>query len=97
MAENGTTPTLTEEEQQKAGYIVSYIKSLAAIEEAMEPFKDHKRDLRKEYDDQGWLSKDEQRVAVRAWRMVEKDQCIEELTDYYEQIRKYLRKSPNLI
>ena len=88
---------LTEEEAQKAGYIDAYIKSLAAIEDAMEPFKDQKRDLRKEYDDQGWLSKDEQRVAVRAWRMVQKDDCIEELTDYYDQIRRYLRKGTNLV
>ena len=82
---------MNKEEAEKAKHIDSYIKSLAAIEDAMEPFKDQKRDLRQEFDDNGWLSKDEQRVAVRAWRMVQKDDCIHELTDYYEQVRKYLR------
>ena len=83
---------MTKEEQEKAKYIDSYIKSDAAIEEAIEPYKDQKRDLRSEYDEQGWLSKDEQKMAVRAWRMVQKEECIHELTDYFDRISKYLKR-----
>ena len=85
--------SMTKEEQEKAKYIVQYIKSVAAIEQAIEPYKDQKRDLRAEYDEQGWLSKDEQRMAIRAWRMVQKEECIHELTDYFDRISKYLKKS----
>ena len=83
---------MTKEEQEKAKYIDSYIKSVAAIEEAIEPYKDQKRDLRSEYDEQGWLSKDEQKMAVRAWRMVQKEECIHELTDYFDRISKSLKR-----
>jgi len=83
---------MTKEEQETAKYIDSYIKSVAAIEEAIEPYKDQKRDLRSEYDEQGWLSKDEQKMAVRAWRMVQKEECIHELTDYFDRISKYLKR-----
>ena len=83
---------MTKEEQEKAKYIDSYIKSVAAIEDAMEPYKAQKRDLRAEYDEQGWLSKDEQKMAIRAWRMVQKEECIHELTDYFERISKYLKR-----
>jgi len=83
---------MTKEEQEKAKYIDSYIKSLAALESAMEPYKDQKRDLRAEYDEQGWLSKDEQRMAIRAWRMVQKEECIHELSDYFDRISKYLKR-----
>ena len=84
---------MTKEEQEKAKYIDQYIKSVAAIEQAIEPYKDQKRDLRAEYDEQGWLSKDEQRMAIRARRMVQKEECIHELTDYFDRISKYLKKS----
>ena len=83
---------MTKEEQEKAKYNESYIKSVAAIEDAMEPYKDQKRDLRSEYDEQGWLSKDEQKMAIRAWRMVQKEECIHELTDYFDRISKYLKR-----
>ena len=44
---NNTDTIDTDEETiQKEGYIENYIKSLAAIEESMEPFKEQKRALR---------------------------------------------------
>ena len=35
----------------KEEHVKNYIKSFAAIEEAIEPFKDQKRDLRSSYDE----------------------------------------------
>ena len=80
------------EETEKERHITEYIRSLKTIEDAMEPYKDQKRDLRAEYDEQGCLSKDEQKMAIRAWRMVQKEECIHELTDYFERISKYLKR-----
>ena len=42
-------------ELTKEDYIVNYIKSLATIEEAMIPYRDQRKDLRKSYVDNGWL------------------------------------------
>jgi hypothetical protein len=36
-------------------YVVEYIKALKAVEDEMEPYKEHKRDLRKNYVQNGWL------------------------------------------
>ncbi len=47
-------------------YMVEYIKALKAVEDEMEPYKEHKRDLRKNYVQSCWLAKDELRQAVRA-------------------------------
>ena len=63
-------------------YIENYIKSVAALEEAQEPFKEQRRDLRKEYEDNGWLSKEQQRVAVKAYRLIKDEEDIEQLLDY---------------
>ena len=46
-------------DKDKETHMKEYITSIKALEDAMEPFKEQKRELRKEYDDNGWLNKDE--------------------------------------
>ena len=67
-------------------YIENYIKSVAALEEAQEPFKEQRRELRKEYEDNGWLSKDQQRLAVKAYRLIKDEEDMEQLLDFYEKV-----------
>ena len=55
--------------QERKRYVKEYIRSLAAIEEAMEPYKDQKRDLRTEFKENNWLSTDEISAAVKAYRL----------------------------
>jgi|TARA_R110002020_G_scaffold198348_2_gene399564 hypothetical protein len=69
-------------------YVVEYIKAFKAIEDEMEPYKEHKRDLRKNYVQNGWLTKDELRQAVRAYRMLKNGDNIDQFTDYYDNISK---------
>jgi len=72
----------------KEEYVVEYIKALQAIEEEMEPYKEHKRDLRANYAKNGWLSPDEMRQAVRAYRMLRKGDDIDQFTNYFEELTK---------
>lgn len=72
-------------------YIESYIKSVAALEEAQEPFKEQRRELRKEYEDNGWLSKDQQRLAVKAYRLIKNEEDMEQLLDFYEKVASIRR------
>ena len=67
-------------------HIENYIKSVSALEEAQEPFKEQRRDLRKEYEDNGWLSKDQQRLAVKAYRLIKDEEDMEQLLDFYEKV-----------
>ena len=69
-------------------YVVEYIKAFKAVEDEMEPYKEHKRDLRKSYVQNGWLSKDEMRQAVRAYRMLTKGDDIDQFTEYYDKLSK---------
>ena len=69
-------------------YIVEFIKAFKAVEDEMEPYKEHKRDLRKNYVQNGWLSKDELRQAVRAYRMLQKGDDITQFTEYFNQLNK---------
>ena len=74
-------------DQNKEDYVVDFIKAFKAIEE-MEPYKEHKRDLRKNYVQNGWLTGNELRQAVRAYRMLAKDDDIDQFTNYFEEIKK---------
>ena len=69
--------------EEKKRYVKEYIRSLNAIEDAMEPFKEQKRDLRKESRDNGWLNTDEIRAAVKAYRLFKGKFNIDEVVENY--------------
>ncbi|MCW3976297.1 MAG: hypothetical protein NWE77_00010 [Candidatus Bathyarchaeota archaeon] len=74
--------------QTKDQYIESYIKSLAAVENEMEPYKEHKRELKASYVENGWLTKEEISMAVKAYRLIKGEVDFEQLRDFYEQVSK---------
>jgi hypothetical protein len=76
------------EEQQKEHYVVNYLKSLIAIEHAIEPYKEQKKDLRKEYMENGWLTRGEIWATVKAYRLYERDADIDDLNDMFEIVEK---------
>ena len=55
--------------EQKKQYVKEYIRSLKAIEDAMAPYKEQRRELRSEFKENGWLNIDEIRAAVKAYRL----------------------------
>ena len=75
-------------EEQKEEHILNYIQSLAAIEDAMEPFKEQKRALKGNYVENGWLDKDEISMAVKAFRMIKNNVDPEQLMDFYTTVKK---------
>ena len=72
--------------EEKKRYVMEYIRSLVAIEEAMEPYKEQKRELRTEYREQGWLNTDEIRAAVKAYRLFMGKIDIDEVYDNYKAL-----------
>ena len=74
--------------QKKEEHITNYIKALVAVEEEMEPFKEHRRDLKKNYIDNEWLSRDEISLAVKAYRLMKDDIDMEQLMDFYDRVSK---------
>ena len=72
--------------EEKKRYVKEYIRSLAAIEEAMEPYKDQRRDLRSEYRENSWLNTDEIRAAVKAYRLYKGKFNIDEVVENFEMI-----------
>jgi hypothetical protein len=76
---------------EKAEKMVEFIRSLRAIEDAIEPYAEQKRELRKEYKEEGWLTGDEISMTVKAYRMMKSDIDMDELVDTYNSIRRLTR------
>tara|TARA_R110000851_G_scaffold65273_4_gene148288 strand:- start:1895 stop:2152 length:258 start_codon:yes stop_codon:yes gene_type:complete len=74
----------TNEERKR--YVKEYIRSLVAIEDAMEPYKEQKRDLRVEFKENGWLNTDEIRAAVKAYRLFRGKINIDEVVENFNMI-----------
>ena len=69
---------------ERKRYVKEYIRSLAAIEEAMEPYKEQKRDLRTEFKENNWLSTDEISAAVKAYRLFKGKVNIDEVVENFQ-------------
>ena len=77
-----------EDKVPKEERIVNYIKSVAAIDEALEPFKEQKKELKSNYVENGWLDKDEIKLAMKAYRMIKDETDWEHLTDLYSVVKR---------
>jgi len=72
---------------EKQEHVVNYIKALKAVEDEMEPFKDHKRDLKANYIENQWLTKEEISMAVKAYRLMKTEVDFDELMEYYDKLK----------
>ena len=72
----------------KDEHIVNFIKAFVAIEQEMEPLKEHLRDLRSSYSENDWLSKEDMRMAVKVYRMLKSGDELEMITDYFNHLKQ---------
>ena len=75
-------------EVSKENYVVNYLKSMLAIEEAIEPYKEQKKELRTEFIENGWLTKDEIWSAVKAYRLYQGGADMDDLNDMFDAIER---------
>jgi hypothetical protein len=73
------------DETAKAVHITEYIKSLSAIEDCIRPYQDQRRDLARNYVNNKWLSKEEIRLAKKAYRLMSDDIDFEQLGAFYDR------------
>ena len=80
--------TTNNNDKSKKEHVVELIKSFDTNERAMEPFKEQRKDLRESYCENGWLSKEERRLAVKAYRLYKSETDMEILTDYVNKCQR---------
>lgn len=77
----------TESKSDKSEKMIEYIKSLKAIENEIEPYMESKRELRKDFVQKGWLEKEDISIITKAYRMLKKEEDLDELIDAYNTLR----------
>ena len=73
---------------QTENYVVNYLKSMLAIEEAIEPYKEQKKELRTEFIENGWLTKEQIWSAVKAYRLYQTGADMDDLNDMFDAIER---------
>ncbi len=71
-------------ESTKKERAIDYIKSIYALDQAIEPYQSQKKELRKSYVSNGWLDAEEIKSAMRVYRILKIDADFEQLADFYE-------------
>ena len=79
------------ETEKKEDALVMYVKSLATIESAMEPFKEQRKGLRASYIENGRLSREEINMATKCYRMLKKNEDIDDLVEVFKTISKKVK------
>lgn len=72
----------TDNRQQK---MAEYIQSLAAIEDCMRPYRESRKELRKNFIENAWLDKDEISLA-KAFRMWEQQIDFDDFAKIFEAV-----------
>ena len=76
-----------QDEKSKEEHMADYLESMKALEDAMEPYKEQKRELKAEYVEEGWLTKQDISLAVKAYRLAKSDTDMSELIDMVQSLR----------
>ena len=71
----------------KDEHIVNFVKVLSEIDKAMEPFREHRSDMKKSYQENKWLSKEDMTLAARAYRSLKNDEDLEEVLEYVNKLK----------
>jgi len=89
---NATAPievvAKADDAKTKEEHMADYLTSMKALEDAMEPFKDQKRDLKQNYVENGWLTKQDISLAVIAYRLAKDDTDMSALIDMVEALKE---------
>jgi hypothetical protein len=85
---NGTVENIEVEVKSTEERMKDFIKSLNTIEECIQPYKDQRKDLKKEYIDNGWIEKDQMKLLIKALRLIKDETDMDKLLEVYENLKK---------
>ena len=81
-----------ETDKEEAEHMIDFIKSVKALEEAMAPFKDQLKDLKKNYKENEWLDAKQQRLAMKIHKMIQDEVDVADFVDLYNSISNIMPK-----
>ena len=84
------------EADNKAQKMAEYSQSLAAVEDCMRPYREQRKELRKNFVENDWLDKDEISLATKAFRMWEQQIDFDNFAKIFEAVEtSFIDKEDN--
>lgn len=74
------------EKKTKEERVRDFVKAMQTIEQAMQPFKEQRTDLRKNYVENDWLTKNEMKNVMKAYRLMKDETDFSELEAMYKKV-----------
>lgn len=74
-------------EKTKDERVRDFIKSMAAIDESIKPFREQKSDIKKSYIENNYLTKDEIKTCLQAYRLVKNKMDMAQLDQFFDKIK----------
>ncbi len=82
---------IVEDKKTKEERVREFIKILKVTEASIEPFKEHLKDVKKDYIDNMYLDKKEMKNLVRAYRLLKDEEFdIESLVEMFSKVKAEL-------
>ena len=72
--------------KSKEELVVDFISSLKGFDEEIEPIKEAKKELKRQYKANGWLDAKEQKRALQAYRILKDGDNIDKLVNFYKEL-----------
>ena len=63
---------VTDKPKSREEHIKDFVRAMAAVDQAMQPFKEQKTDLRKNYVENQWLSKEDMKYVSKAYNFAKR-------------------------
>ncbi len=74
-------------EKTKDERVKDFIKSMAALDESIKPFREQKSDLKKSYVENNYLTKEEIKTCLQAYRLVKNKMDMAQLDQFFDKIK----------
>mgnify|MGYP003347742566 FL=1 len=79
---------VTDKPKSREEHIKDFVRAIAAVEQAMQPFKDQKTDLKKNYVENGWLSKEDMKYVSKAYNFAKRgDFDIDKFVEAFNKVK----------
>ena len=83
---NPNLQNVQETNKTKEDRIKELVKSIREIQSSIEPYRESLKDLKKNYVQNGWLTKEELRLLLKAMRLLDEEIDIDEFVDAYRRL-----------
>lgn len=71
---------------QKKEKVIEFVKAMNAIEDEILPLRESLKALKENFIENNWISKDEMKSLLHAWRFFKKHENLEQVTELYDKL-----------